>query len=121
MRGTWSTTRCPAPTSTDGGVLRCITTRSGCRTPEHRRYDRVRLLAAVVWWVRPWWPNTLGRARDRGHAHTCPVVRPCRACEAPRTCCDVLGCPWWVETGSPGGNRLMHRDHLRTEHPERRR
>jgi hypothetical protein len=80
VRGAWVVNTCQAPVRSRGGILRCVLTRKGCTYPGHRRYDRVRLLAAVVWWLRPWWPNRLGRAQDRGDAHVCPNVYRCRAC-----------------------------------------
>lgn len=85
MRGTWSLTRCPAPTRTEGGTLRCVQTLAGCSTPTHRRWDRLAPLMAIVWWLRPWWPNAIGRAQDRRDAHTCPNVWPCTACVRERT------------------------------------
>lgn len=83
-------TRCVAPTSTAGGWLSCVQTREGCSTPSHRRWDRWAPILGVVWRIRPWWPNALGRAQDRGEAHT-PSVQPCRYCvkignRDPRAC-----------------------------------
>lgn len=77
MRGRWNTTRCPAPTRTVGGVIRCVIRRP---CAHHPHWDRWTLALAIVWRIRPWWPNTLGRAQDRGLAHT-PNVHPCRHCE----------------------------------------
>lgn len=80
VRGTWSTTGCPAPVRSRGGVLRCVVRRDACTYPGHRRWPVLPM--AVVWWLKPWWPNALGRAQDRGEAHVCPTVQPCRACRA---------------------------------------
>lgn len=82
--------RCVAPTRTEGGVLSCVSTAHGCTTPWHRYLDPVAPLASLVWRIRPWWPNALGRAQDAGRAHT-PLVSPCRYCKAignrdPRNC-----------------------------------
>lgn len=77
LRGRLVLTRCPAPVHTDGGWLRCVARRP-CRTPGHDTWPMLPL--AVAWWIRPWWPNRLGRAQDRGLAHT-PNVLPCRHCE----------------------------------------
>lgn len=82
MKGYLSLTRCPAPVHTRGGTLSCVSTRKGCTDPAHRRWDRVAPLMAVVWWLKPWWPNALGRAQDRGEAHVCPNVQPCTACRS---------------------------------------
>lgn len=80
MRGAWSTTGCPAPVKARGGVLRCVVTRDRCDYPGHHRWPVLPM--AALWWLKPWWPNALGRAMDRGQAHTCPNVAPCRACMA---------------------------------------
>lgn len=56
--------RCVAPARTRGGVLSCVSTRSGCTEPKHRRWDRIAPLMVLVWRIRPWWPNALGRAQD---------------------------------------------------------
>lgn len=73
-------TRCPAPVRTKGGVLQCVVSIDACREPQHRRWDRLSLPLAILWHIRPWWPNALGRAQDRGEAHVCPQVQPCPAC-----------------------------------------
>lgn len=58
-------TRCPAPVRTEWGVLRCVVVRHRCTTPAHRRWDRALWPMAVLWRLRPWWPNDKGRAADR--------------------------------------------------------
>jgi hypothetical protein len=79
--------RCPAPVTTDFGVLRCIT--SDCNDETHVKWRRVTVLAALVWWAKPWWPNAKGRLADRG-------IRVCKKCG----CTDARACDppcWWVE------------------------
>ena len=71
-----NTSRCPGPVHTAGGWHRCIIRADSCA--EHDRWPMVPM--AVLWRLRPWWPNRLGRAQDRGTAHTCPAVLPCRTC-----------------------------------------
>lgn len=71
-------TRCPAPTHTPGGALRCLQSRP-CGQHPGSRWDVLLLPLAAVWAIRPWWPNRLGRAQDAGRAHT-PNVSPCKAC-----------------------------------------
>ncbi len=71
-------TRCPAPTSTAGGTIRCVTSRP-CREHTGHHWSLLLLPAALVWAFRPWWPNELGRLQDRGRAHT-SNVSPCRYC-----------------------------------------
>lgn len=70
-------TRCVAPVWNDDGALRCLSTRP-CPVHTHR-WDLLLIPLSLIWTIRPWWPTHLGRARDRGLAHT-PLVRPCRAC-----------------------------------------
>jgi hypothetical protein len=77
VRGPWTTTRCPAPVHAEGGWLRCVVRRDACDYPNHQRWPVLPM--AVLWWLRPWWPNKLGRAQE-GLAHT-PNVSPCRHCE----------------------------------------
>lgn len=73
-----SLTCCPAPSHTEGGTIRCVSRRP-CAAHTARYWDLLLIPAALIWTLRPWWPNHLGRARDRGHAHT-PNLHPCRAC-----------------------------------------
>ncbi|WP_193613141.1 hypothetical protein [Nocardioides lijunqiniae] len=57
--------RCPAPARTEWGTLRCVVTVDGCNDRGHARWRRVAWLMALVWRLRPWWPNAKGRAADR--------------------------------------------------------
>lgn len=57
--------RCPAPTRTEWGTLRCVVTRGRCTHASHTRWNLVLWPMALVWAVRPWWPNAKGRAADR--------------------------------------------------------
>jgi hypothetical protein len=80
---------CPAPTRADLGVLRCVVYANRCTDPSHARWRRVAWPMAIVWWLRPWWPNAKGRLADRG-------IRVCRKCG----CTDDRACDppcWWVE------------------------
>ena len=74
-------TRCVAPVRTTGGVMSCVMRRDACHEPTHRRWDRLAPLLDLVWRIKPWWPNKLGRAQDRGKAHVCPNIHPCRPCQ----------------------------------------
>lgn len=58
-------TRCPAPARTEWGTVRCVVRRDRCTHADHRRWDRLRVPMALVWRVRPWWPNVKGRAADK--------------------------------------------------------
>lgn len=71
-------TGCPAPVHTPGGVIRCVSRRP-CGQHPQGRWEALLLPLALVWAIKPWWPNRLGRAQDAGRAHT-PNVQPCRAC-----------------------------------------
>lgn len=57
--------RCPAPVRTQWGTLRCVTVRPKCPHAAHRRWDLLRVPMAVLWAVKPWWPNAYGRRLDR--------------------------------------------------------
>lgn len=78
-----TSTRCPAPTRTEGGTLRCVATRTGCSTTSHRRWDPYAPLLDRVWAIKPWWPNLLGWAQDHGRAHV-ENITPCRHCTTPK-------------------------------------
>jgi hypothetical protein len=71
-----NTTRCPGPVHGAAGWHRCVIRADSC--DEHDRWPMLPM--AIVWRIRPWWPNRLGRAMDRGCAHTCPQVNPCKRC-----------------------------------------
>jgi hypothetical protein len=57
--------RCPAPARTEWGVVRCVVIRGRCKHPGHARWNWLLWPMAVVWAVRPWWPNSKGRAADK--------------------------------------------------------
>lgn len=57
--------RCPAPARTEWGTLRCVVTRSRCTDTKHAKWNRVLWPMALVWAMKPWWPNAKGRAADR--------------------------------------------------------
>lgn len=66
MRGRWSRTGCMAPVHARGGWLRCVVQAKRCDYPGHQRWNRWGWpLVQVVWWLKPWWPNAIGRAQDR--------------------------------------------------------
>ncbi len=61
--------RCPAPATTRWGTLRCVTLRTHCTNPRHASWNRALWPMALLWAVKPWWPNSEGRAADaRGKA-----------------------------------------------------
>lgn len=75
-------TRCPAPYFADAGALRCAQ-QTPCDRHPGRRWRLLAPILDVVWRIRPWWPNALGRAQDDGRAHA-PLIYPCKACTAER-------------------------------------
>lgn len=56
-------TRCPWPVRAPGGVLRCVLQADRC--DQHRHLPRPLVLVAdILWWPKPWWPNATGHAQD---------------------------------------------------------
>lgn len=60
-----NTTRCAAPVRTKTGILRCVVIAEHCE--KHRRWQRHRIAwpMALLWQIKPWWPNKRGRHLDR--------------------------------------------------------
>lgn len=56
--------RCPAPVVTQWGTLRCVLLRAHCTNPRHASWNRVLWAMALLWAVKPWWPNSEGRTSD---------------------------------------------------------
>ncbi|WP_460836499.1 hypothetical protein [Nocardioides marmoraquaticus] len=60
-----------------------------CDEPSHRPWRRIAWFMALLWAVKPWWPNAKGKLADAG-------IRVCKSCG----CTDDAACDppcWWVE------------------------
>lgn len=49
--------RCPSPTRSTFGTLRCPLQDARCDYPSHRKWRRVRWLMEWAWLLKPWWPR----------------------------------------------------------------
>lgn len=108
-------TRCSAPQGSRGGYHQCVHTRP-CPDHPEARWRLLRVPLALVWAVRPWWPSHLGRAQDRGHAHT-PNIYPCKACRLEQRIPAV----WTPEDATATSYRHQRSDYVPGYEPRRSR